>query len=211
MLCDHIGAVFMDDNAIMRAIGRMAFPIFAFLLAEGYRHTSDKRKYFIRLMVFAFVSEAPFDLVFYGRAFSLERQNVFFTLAAGIVVMYAADIAYEKKLQAIIFVATAIAAALFLRFDYGLCGLLIITAFYMYEPDTGASGFLNKLWNNMGFTVLTGVIWVLFYGVKQLYALFAIIPITLYNGERGRSSLKYVFYLFYPVHLLVMYLIIKTV
>ena len=82
MLCDHVGFVLMNNNWIMRAVGRLAFPIFAFLLVEGYRHTSDIRKYFIRLFLFALISEVPFDLVTTGRLFDMQKQNIFFTLAA---------------------------------------------------------------------------------------------------------------------------------
>lgn len=211
MLCDHIGAVLMEDNAVMRAVGRLAFPVFAFLLAEGYKHTSDKRKYFVRLIIFALISEVPFDLTFYGRIFSFERQNIFFTLAAGIIIMYAADIASSRRFFSLALIVISISLTFFLKFDYSICGLAFIVLFYLWGPETGDAGFIENIKSNLGFIIFSGVLWFLFYGIKQIYAVFSIIPITLYNGRYGRKGYKYIFYLFYPIHLLVLLLIKKFI
>lgn len=92
----------MNNNWIMRAVGRLAFPIFAFLLVEGYRHTSDIRKYFIRLFLFALISEVPFDLASTGQVFDLQKQNIFFTLAAGLIVLYLGKVAKWNQMGAVI-------------------------------------------------------------------------------------------------------------
>lgn len=207
MLCDHIGVILMEDNAVMRAVGRLAFPVFAFLLAEGYKHTSDRKNYCVRLLFFALISEIPFDLAFYGKMFSFEGQNIFFTLAAGIIIMYAADIAFSRHFLALALIVASMTLTFFLKFDYGICGLAFIAIFYLHGPKTGDGKFIEKIKNNLGFTIFSGVLWFLFYGIKQVYAVFSIIPITLYNGRYGRKVFKYIFYLFYPIHLLILYLI----
>ena len=174
----------MNNNWIMRAVGRLAFPIFAFLLVEGYRHTSDIRKYFIRLFLFALISEVPFDLASTGQVFDLQKQNIFFTLAAGLVVLYLGKVAKWNQMGAVIGIVVIMVVSEALHFDYGMAGILLIVLIYF-----------------------------LFYGIRQLYAVLAILPISLYNGEYGRKNkvLKYTFYVFYPAHLLILYLLSKAV
>lgn len=85
MVIDHVGAILFPDQIWMRVIGRVAFPIYAYCLAEGFRYTSDYRRYLGRLALFAILSEIPFDLAFYGVPFSFAHQNVFFTLTLGLI------------------------------------------------------------------------------------------------------------------------------
>ena len=216
----------MNNNWIMRAVGRLAFPIFAFLLVEGYRHTSDIRKYFIRLFLFALISEVPFDLVTTGHLFDLQKQNIFFTLAAGLIVLYLGKVAKWNQMGAIIGIVVSMVLAEALHFDYGIAGILLIVLIYYSTKDgtmehafrnaslvTGHYPFSWKLRQNMGFAIVSAVLYFLFYGIKQLYAVLAILPISLYNGEYGRKNkiLKYAFYVFYPAHLLILYLLSKVI
>lgn len=209
MLCDHVGYVLLDNNNMMRAFGRLAFPIFAFLLAEGFRYTSDIKKYLIRLIIFAFLSEIPFDLCMYGQILEFGHQNVFFTLATGLI----AIISLEKgKRQGKLVQAYAITAGCFvlsflLAFDYSICGILIIIVFYAMTPIYKESDREKRIFEAGKVTILSAIIYFLFYGLKQLYAVFAILPISLYNGKRGKSYFKYVFYGFYPVHLLLIWIL----
>ena len=83
MLTDHVGCILFPDELIFRAIGRIAFPIFCFLVVEGFFHTRNTWNYLMRLCIFAILSEIPFDLAFFGKVFYLQKQNVFMTLALG--------------------------------------------------------------------------------------------------------------------------------
>ena len=148
MAVDHIGIVFMDNNYIMRAVGRLAFPVFAFLLVQGLLHTSDVRGYLLRLGIFAVVSEIPFDLAMHDTIWYPGAQNIFFTLTAGLFAIYAMDsrgpIGRWK-------VEIALAAALlaeFLRFDYGMAGVGIIVMFYLIEKErSGADAYTLAYFN----------------------------------------------------------------
>ncbi len=220
MLCDHVGYVLVDNNSVMRAIGRLAFPIFVFLLVEGYRHTSNVKKYILRLFVFALISEVPFDLAFSRCIFDISDQNVFFTLTAGLTAVYLLDRVLSGAYSAaseyrmiLAFGAVLIPAivAEICRFDYGMGGIAIIILFYLITPLYGKGKLQEKAKRNAANTVLGAVIYYLFYGLSELYALFAIIPISFYNGKRGKKNklIQYAFYFFYPVHLLCIYLIYR--
>ncbi len=195
MFVDHLGAVLFPQYLVLRMIGRIAFPIYCFLLVEGAMHTRNIRKYELRLLAFALISELPFDLAFFG-TISLGHQNVFFTLFLGIVVV---DLAKQNKnkLIGILFFILMVIFAEFLNTDYGGAGIVFIYCFYLlYE----------KKIIKQGMFVLENF---LLYGMGvQIYASLAALPMLLYNGKKG-PSMKYFFYVFYPLHLFVLYFIIK--
>ncbi len=194
MLVDHIGAVLFPQYLVFRMIGRLAFPIYCFLLVEGAVHTKDIRKYEIRLLIFALISEVPFDLAFYGRIW-LKSQNVFFTLFLGVV---AIDLMKDNvhKLNNYLIIALLVIAAEILRTDYGGAGIVFIVCYYLL--------YQKKVLKQAVFLVENAAL----YGIGvQTYASFAVLPMLLYNGRKG-PSLKYFFYIFYPAHLLILYLII---
>lgn len=184
----------------MRMIGRIAFPIFCFLLIEGFQKTHDRKKYALRLFIFALVSELPFDLAFKARIFDMTYQNVFFTLFFGFLALLAYDKISQKSwlekplgdkavrpLLSAAALAVCAAAAELLRADYGALGVLMITVLYVFrtkKPAMIAAGCVAFAW--------------------ELTAPLAFIPIGFYNGKRG-LKLKYMFYLFYPLHLLILY------
>lgn len=210
MLIDHVAAflpgdfmgmrdtLFMlGDKAItlrmlMHYIGRSAFPIFAFLITEGFIHTRNRMKYAVNLLIFALISEIPWNLVHTGDLL-YPRQNVFFTLLIG----YLGLCAYEHFKGNIKYQASAL--------------LLLLLSSILLRPDYGSFGF--------GFILFL-------YLLRERKALMAIIgscilpsrwvgglafiPILMYNGERGFAKAKwtkYAFYIFYPLHLLILYLI----
>lgn len=173
---------------VMRFIGRIAFPIFCFLLVEGFLYTSNKRKYAVRLFLFALVSEFPFDLAIFDTFITWEYQNVYFTLCIGLLTIWLMDIVKSNSIaiplqMVIVFAGCLLAYALHTDYDYK--GILLIAILYVFHNNRSlmtAAGIVSLLW--------------------EAPACLAFIPINMYNGKRG-LSLKYFFYLFYPVHLLV--------
>lgn len=198
MLIDHTGAVLFPQYRVLRIIGRLAFPIYCFLLVEGAMHTKDIRKYELRLLGFALLSEIPFDLAFRGGLFRMDHQNVFFTLFLGVVAVDMAKQCKNKLYVALIFMMMIILAE-FLNTDYGGKGVVFIFCYYLlYE---------RKIVKQIMFVVEN----ILLYGVGiQAYASLAVVPMLLYNGKKG-PSLKYFFYAFYPLHLLILYLIVRII
>ncbi|WP_455716234.1 TraX family protein, partial [Anaerosporobacter sp.] len=204
MFIDHIAAVFVDDSTklylLMRGFGRIAFPIFCFLIVEGYFHTRNVKKYMSRLAAFAIISEIPFDLCFYKELFYWQHQNVFFTLLLGLVAIYAIEelkkrysASYPKSvISQFVVVMLAMTAAWLLCTDYNMLGILIIMAFYINRGD--------RIQTAISFFIVT----ICLGNVLQLLSVLALIPIYMYNGKKG-PSMRYVFYVFYPGHLLILY------
>lgn len=194
MLIDHIGAFLYTDQEWMRYIGRLAFPIYCFLIVEGYYHTRDVRKYIGRLALFALISEVPFDLACADQVVYMEHQNVFFTLTLGLVCICVIDRLSSKWLALGIAAGIWLLTGYVIRSDYGVGGLLMIFFFYQFR-----SQWLYRL-------LSVGAINCLCYGPIQWAGTVALLPIQFYNGKKGPSA-KYFFYAFYPVHLLLLYLI----
>lgn len=205
MLVDHTGEVllrsiltgeaYITAYKIMRLwIGRIAFPVFCFLLVEGFQRTGNRAKYAFRLFLFALISEIPFDLAFNGKIWDTGYQNVFFTLWIGLL-MLTGMAELEKRCRNIwiaflgkagIFLAAAFISEL-ICCDYGAHGIIAIALLYLFRK--------NKLEQ-----IIAGCVAFLW----EVTAPLAFIPVAFYNGKRG-LKLKYVFYAFYPVHLLILH------
>lgn len=206
MVFDHVGDMFFPGAVWMRMIGRLAMPLFSFCIAEGYAHTRDKKKYLCRMGIFALISEIPFDLAFEGRI-GLGHQNIMLSFFLAILSLMLYDrIRGEGKERAAlktalgILCAVAVAAlALLLRADYTVFAVIAVFLFYVLR-DRGA---LLRCGAGVGFLALTRTVG--YYRATGL----SLIPLLLYNGKRGRG-LKWLFYAFYPGHLLLLYLL-KTV
>lgn len=199
MLIDHVGAVFFPQNLWLRIIGRLAFPIYCFLLAEGAHHTKNPAKYALRLFIGLLLAEIPFDLALYGQL-SFSHQSVMFTLLlAFCMAMVTRKLPLIGKALAVI--PFYIAAEL-LHTDYGGLGIIIAAVFIigrdLPEPlviQTAGLAIANLAW----FTT----------SIIQPFAVAAMIPISLYSGKKDSRSklLQWAFYLFYPVHLMILWLI----
>lgn len=180
-------------DRVLRFTGRLAFPIFCFLLVEGFVHTHDVKKYVRRLFLFALISEVPFDLAFFRTPFALDHQNVYWTLALGVLAMAGLK-RFEKEnglpgWQGLVWAGGCAALALAASTDYHAIGVLIICTLYLTRADRKRQ-------------CLTGALLFLF----ELTAPLAFVLVWFYNGQRGACSplQKKAFYWFYPVHLLVL-------
>jgi len=204
MLIDHIGAILLPQFTFLRIIGRISFPIYAFLIVNGYRHTRNRWQYLLRLILFALISEVPHDVAFYMHGqgvIEFSNQNIFFTLGLGLLAMMARDWLEQRgvvRSQAnfMVFVPASIVAEL-LGFSYGAVGILTLFLF-------------DLRWDKVIPTWTAGVaLTLVFYAMTpiQAYGALAMIPISMYNGKPGLRNplLQYGFYLFYPVHLLALY------
>ena len=187
---------------LMRIIGRLTFPIFAFMLVEGFLHTSNLKKYIIRLFLFAILSEIPYDLSNSGRIIEFSGQNVIWTLLIGLVTLYFIK-KYEnhetrkRKSLTITFILLGGITAFLMQCDYSFGGILLISILYIFrnQPKYLIIGEIIAL-----SIIALGFMWI------QLFGLVSFILIRYYNKTVGRGN-KYLFYIFYPLHLLILGLI----
>ena len=216
MLLDHLWATLIPGNIWMTYLGRLAFPIFAFPISEGFSHPSDRKRYAKRLFLFGLIAEVPFDLIYGGTVLYPFHQNVMFTLLLGLLACCAIDRTRRERtakavLRGVLSVAGILLLSLVAMVDYGWRGVLTVVAFYALRDFPGAwlaQTAALVLLNIVFFKGMT--IPVLGWDFPtQGFAVFSLLPIWLYNGQRGRGgkALQYAFYSFYPVHMLVLYLL----
>ena len=191
MLIDHIAYYYGCDNPylyeLMRTVGRIAFPTFAFLLAEGFVHTRNRQKYLISLFAFALLSEIPWMLLNHDGS-----HNVIFTLLAGILGLHVIENSKSHWITAICVTLIGL-ATIFSDTDYSWRGFGLVLIFYMFRgrPE---------------LQTLFGIPLMYEYGIMGVLVAFSVI--WLYNGERGfiqGKAWKYAFYAFYPAHLMMIY------
>ena len=204
-------------DIVLRGIGRMAFPIYYFLLVEGFTYTHSKAKYATRLFIFALISEIPFDVALNKSIIDMHYNNVFFTLFIGLITIWVSDYVLGQmrnklsgKMSAamltvmnliavfVILLAGCVLAEAVFRCDYGASGICAIYIMYMFRNQR-MSGFATAV-------CMLGVL----SGSLEFLALFMLIPMHFYNGTRGKQH-KYFFYAFYPVHLLILAIICQAI
>jgi hypothetical protein len=208
MIIDHLGAAILlpvlnsgrldafdyslayTAYTVFRLIGRIAFPIFCFLLVEGFYRTSNKRRYAMRLGIFAMISEIPFNLAISQQYFDMAYQNVFFTLLLGLLAIWLASIINNRWLSAIPIIALAFAAE-WLHTDYGLFGVILIGVLYINRE--------HRLLQTLVGAAL--VLW-------EVTAPISFVLTYFYNGLRGRYNAKWLYWI-YPLHLLLFGLIAR--
>lgn len=223
MLCDDIGFMLIENGMlygqnpdywtlavqspqgeklyllarILRVIGRMAFPLFAYLLVEGFLHTKNRKQYGQRLLLLALISEVPFDLACRHVLWEPAYQNVCFTLFLGVCALTL--IGRMKRLRlvpSLLIMALFAGVSWLLRADYGAVGVVLIVLLYLLRKD-----HTIQLWAG---AILSAAESFHMYCVSAL----AFVLIRFYNGKRGTAPLKYFFYIFYPLHLLLFWLLV---
>ena len=218
MLCDHLWGTVVPGNDWLNCIGRLAFPIFAFLTVEGYFHTKSLKKYVLRLLLFAILSEIPFNLAIGSRLFYPIHQNVLWTFLISIGLIHWNEKVKNKAqwlrmLTAALSVIVGLVAGLVTFVDYYHAGVMTVLIFYFFRERKwwcllcqavflwyintellGGVGYELQLWGRT------------FFFSRQLFALPALIPIWLYRGKQGlyNKPLRWLYYGFYPVHLLIL-------
>lgn len=222
MLLDHLWATIVPGQEWLTCLGRVAFPIFAFLAAEGYFHTHNFKRYCLRLLLFALISEVPFNLMYGGQPLYPFHQNVLWTFLIALLGMRLLDLA-RSKMKLWLFVPTA--ALLVLLFtgigqlamvDYFGAGVLTVFVFYFFHGRNWwcfvgqliGLGFIHiHLLGSMYYPII--VFGHEFHLVQQGLALLALLPIWLYHGRQGHHSkpFQYLCYAFYPVHILILVLL----
>lgn len=221
MITDHVGFVFFPHQLIFRYIGRIAFPIYCFLLAEGFFHTRNIYLYLARMGIFAVLSEIPFNLGLYHVLIHRQNVNVFFTLFLGLLVMYLADLFYHKsgsQTFGILFCLLGMMAAEYINSDYGAMGILVIYVFYLSYRGRNFGTARSKFLTTCCMIVFETLLFIL-DNPMEIYAVISIIFILLYSGERNGNIweklhlekynlfMKYFFYAVYPLHLMILWII----
>jgi len=230
MLIDHMGAALFPEVIILRMVGRLSFPIFAYLIAMGYSKTNSFLKYFYRLLIFGVISQIPFSLAFNEQSsvhsFSdflrflmgspSPHLNVFFTLAIGLLAIRIWDTGESKSFKILAVSGLGLLAETLFT-DYGIYGVVMILAFYVFRYSKiktvisqvivyivfNTPEILIYMYKYKGSTI--DLVWFI-----QALAIFALVFIFKYNGNKGKN-LRYFFYAFYPVHLLIIGLIKKLI
>ena len=224
MLCDHLWATLIPGNRWLTDLGRLAFPIFAFQIAEGYFKTRSFKKYLKRLFIFALISELPFNLMYSGEAFFPFHQNVLFSFCLGLLLMRWIDSKREKGkiIFALCFLGSCVLGFLLgtvLMLDYFGFGILMLLLFYIsHDKNFGwLIELLGMIWINgflmAGLTINFEVLGHEIFFPQQAFAVFALIPIWLYNTKPGphNKAIQLACYSFYPLHMLILALIRMTV
>jgi len=225
MLLDHLWGTVVPGNDWMTCVGRMAFPIFAFMIVEGYFHTGNLRRYVLRLLFFALLSEIPFNLVIGGGVFYPFHQNVLWTFLIAIAAIACNERAartgklWIRILVGVLSTALGALAGLFTLVDYYHVGVLTVLVFYFLRGNAWwqRAAQLICLWY-LNVEMLGGRFYELeLMGetveiVQQGFALLALLPIWLYRGAQGYYSktVKKIYYLFYPLHLLVLGILMQV-
>ena len=226
MLMDHLWATLLPAQEWLTCVGRIAFPIFAFMAVEGYFHTHNLKKYLLRMLIFAVISEVPFDLMYGGTWFYPVHQNVIWTLMMGLVGIHLMETVRKKKSTFVYILVSAIVVILggllgtLSMVDYYGIGVLTVFIFYFFRQRKWwclLGQMLALYWVNV--ELLGGLMYpIRLFGMEfelcqQGLALLALLPIWLYRGRQGYHSkpFQYFCYAFYPIHMLVIVLVLNFI
>lgn len=222
MLCDHLWATMFPWLGWLTCVGRVAFPIFAFMIVEGYFHTHDIRRYLLRLLAFAVISEIPFNLIYGSSVSYIAHQNVLWTFLIGLVLILLIEKVRQKEKLWLTILVSALAVVfgwligMITAVDFYGFGVLMVLTFYFFHGQKWwcyVGQFICMYYINV--EMMGGLCYIFhIFGhevelVQQGFALLALIPIWLYRGKQGYHAkwFQYFCYAFYPVHLLLLWLI----
>lgn len=208
-----------------RAVGRIAFILFAFLIVEGFVYTRNRVRFLLRLFLFALLSEIPFDLAFSGTLIAWKSQNVYWTLFLGVLLLTVWEyLSYCRSVLAkvgqVLAVTVFCAAAFVGATDYRFMGILLILTFYLTRNKEGGVRFMavgmvmlfgtwgSNLIRYAGSITADRLFW---SSLREMYGLFAFLLIFFYNGKKGKQLPKPFYYGFYPLHLLILYGIARMI
>ncbi|MBQ7903093.1 MAG: conjugal transfer protein TraX [Oscillospiraceae bacterium] len=219
MLCDHLWGTVVPGNDWLTCIGRISFPIFAFMIVEGYFHTGNLKKYVKRLFLFALISEIPFNLAMGSRLFYPVHQNVLWSFLMAIGFIHWNEKArksgkkWKMALTAVISVILAYLLGIITMVDFYHAGVLTVLVFYFFRNRKWynyMAQFICLWYINMeilgGYSYQLNILGQTYFVARQGFALLALIPIWLYRGRQGyhTKAFQHFCYWFYPVHLLVL-------
>lgn len=218
MLCDHLWGTLISGNDWLTCIGRLAFPLYAFMLVEGYFHTRDLKKYIRRLFLFALLSEIPFNLAMGSRLFYPIHQNVLWSFLISVALIHwnqrvREQALLKRLLVGILTVCIGYVVGLITFVDYYHAGILMVLTFYFFRgrkwwqfvAQLLCLWYINlEMLGGYSYEVQIGA--QTYFLVRQGFALLSLIPILLYRGKQGYHSkaLQYFYYSFYPLHLLIL-------
>lgn len=207
MFIDHVGVIFFPDIVFFTLIGRIALPIFSFLLVEGFFRTKNVKKYLIRLAAYALISEIPYDLAIFGAVSNFGDQNIFFTLFNGLLMIAICE-RYKKWYVHMVCLLVAMLINTLIHADYEFIGIIVIFGFYLFRTRLVAQIVFIACVNAglIAFDYMDGGYEVDIWLFTPMFELLAFLFIPFYSGKRG-LSLKYFFYAFYPAHLLLLWLV----
>lgn len=223
MFCDHFSDAILGKLSFLNIIGRIAFPLFCFQIVIGYKHTKNVNKYLLRLFIFSLISQIPFSLFTYVYLGQIDLLNVFFTLSLGLLAIYILDTVPKKyKILALLIDIFIMIFAEFAKTDYGWFGVCLILCFYLFYNDkkskptkkvseNSITFFNNNILFCLVYLTLCIIKYSSYFGLTYTYIViaeiigtfFPVIFMLLYNGKKG-PGLKYLFYIFYPLHLLIL-------
>ena len=197
MFIDHIGALLFPEQLWLRCLGRVSFPLFAFMLANGYRHTHDRGRYLLRLTAFGLLFQPLYAFCMQNGAW-----NIFLTLAAGMLAIMLHQACRQSGRQWLGLAAVAILAlaAEVLHLEYGWYGIALIFTAHLYFEDFQQLAIAWLLLNLVILIPLSNI------SMVQVYSIFALLPLRVYNGERGRGG-RWFFYFFYCLHIPALYIL----
>lgn len=203
MLADHTGLALFPRIGVFRCVGRLAFPLYCFLLVQGYIHTRDVRAYARRLLLLAILSEIPFDLLIFGRAACMVEQNVLFSLLLGLAAVWVVDRFESEPVKAALGTLLVFMLSMLARVSYGWLGVALCLWFYKLRR--------SRVRQALCILPIEGVycLSLALSGVEQswvlvsLCAMLSTVPVLLYNGRPGLRNrlISFLFYAAYPLHI----------